>query len=444
MAICNYLTWVRAPDHLMPCYLSRTCLGWYLMQHIVAEENLVIHHMQWTLTACYVNLIFTCHIMPPIPMQLRDGLEDETGILVVLVIASSWDLFPSRCCEAAWKYFLHPWSAAVLDVFALHHLPWTAGACHLAWNMLGFLSSFIELHGVRIRWSKALHPAVASPVVCSPLAQRLPAHCSRLHGIWLTWTNMTALDGILAGAGIANHLKLHYALHPSRLSHKQFCHVLPSRYRALLPTKTIYLMTKQHLSTTKKEVQIQQMLLDGLVFRSQQPFCWKTMDLVWWKNGLNANKSKRMSDGSRTYSAEGCGWDTVSKLGHFPVLSFALNATQKHHPCHLVPRLSHESTVNVTKCNASHAKGAGVNSDQARQRRATRMDCTPQGLAMVRRMVSASAGWIALQKKKGTRRNLNVRIIDCIIDLSYTNYAEIISARNCTIFCRNHAVSLSG
>jgi hypothetical protein len=59
------------------------------MQHIVAEENLVIHHMQWTLTACYVNLIFTCHIMPPIPMQLRDGLEDETGILVVLVIASS-------------------------------------------------------------------------------------------------------------------------------------------------------------------------------------------------------------------------------------------------------------------------------------------------------------------------------------------------------------------
>ena len=115
-----------------------------------------------------------------------------------------------------------------------------------------------------------------------------------------------------------------------------------------------------------------------------------------------------------------------------------------YHPCHLVPRLSHESTVNVMKCNASHAKGAGVNSDQARQRRATRMDCTPQGLAMVRRMVSASAGWIALQKKKGTRRNLNVRIIDCIIDLSYTNYDEIISARNCTIFCRNHAVSLSG
>lgn len=58
------------------------------MQHIVAEENLVIHHMQRTLTACCVNLIFTCH-MRPIPMQLRDGLEDETGILVVLVIASS-------------------------------------------------------------------------------------------------------------------------------------------------------------------------------------------------------------------------------------------------------------------------------------------------------------------------------------------------------------------
>ena len=36
------------------------------------------------------NQIFTCHIMPPIPIQqLGDGLEDETGILVVLVIASS-------------------------------------------------------------------------------------------------------------------------------------------------------------------------------------------------------------------------------------------------------------------------------------------------------------------------------------------------------------------
>lgn len=27
MAICNYLTWVRAPDHLMPCYCEQDLLG---------------------------------------------------------------------------------------------------------------------------------------------------------------------------------------------------------------------------------------------------------------------------------------------------------------------------------------------------------------------------------------------------------------------------------
>ena len=64
---------------------------------------------------------------------------------------------------------------------------------------------------------------------------------------------MTALDGILAGAGIANHLKLHYALHPSRLFHKQFCHVLPSRYRALLPTKTIYISNDKTTSIYDKK-----------------------------------------------------------------------------------------------------------------------------------------------------------------------------------------------
>ena len=53
--------------------------------------------MQWTLAACCVNLILACHIMiimqpiamQPMQPQLRDDLEDATGILVVLVIASS-------------------------------------------------------------------------------------------------------------------------------------------------------------------------------------------------------------------------------------------------------------------------------------------------------------------------------------------------------------------
>ena len=283
----------------MPCYLSRTCLGWYLMQHIVAEENLVIHHMQWTLTACCVNLIFTYLYMPhhaantnaaqrwPWGRDRYFGGSCYCQFLRSVPVSMLWSsmevFFASVICCSSWCVCSSPPSLG-------------------RWGLppsLEHVGILIKLHWASwcqdpmVQESKALHPAVASPVVCSPLAQRPPAHCSRLHGIWLTWTNMTALDGILAGAGIANHLKLHYALHPSRLFHKQFCHVLPSRYRALLPTKTIYLMTKQHLSTTKKEVQIQQMLLDGLDFRSQQPFCWKTMDLMWWKKWIECKQIKK-------------------------------------------------------------------------------------------------------------------------------------------------------
>ena len=66
--------------------------------------------------------------------------------------------------------------------------------------------------------------------------------------------------------------------------------------------------------------------------------------------------------------------------------------------------------TNVMKCNACQAKGAGVNSDQARQRRATRIDCTPKGLAMdisgVRRMVWAFARWIACQKERNAQTDI--------------------------------------
>ena len=130
--------------------------------------------------------------------------------------------------------------------------------------------------------------------------------------------------------------------------------------------------------------------------------------------------------------------------------SFPLNATRDDHPCHPVPCLPHESTVNVTKCNTCHAKGA------ARPTRATRMDCRPKrplanghfgrsqnGLG-IRRMDWAPKG------EERTNGNLNVRIIDLrvrsitslnlLICSNYASHAETISAPNCASFCGNHAV----